>query len=111
MLMRLVAGFTLIDHGIVGLRTELPLGQIIVYVLTTAAGILLIAGLWTPLAGALAAAVELWCAFAQPQDSLTHVLLLTLGVALALVGPGAWSADARLFGWKRVNIRNRKSYS
>jgi len=107
--MRLVAGFTLIDHGTVGLSTEHPLGQVIGYMLATAAGILLVAGLWTPLAGALAAAVELWCAFEQPRDSLTHILLLTLGVALALVGPGAWSVDARLFGWKRINIRNRKS--
>jgi hypothetical protein len=40
---------------------------------------------------------------------LTHVLLGTLGAAVALVGPGAWSVDARLFGWKRINIGNRKS--
>ena len=79
------------------------------YELATAAGILLIAGLWTPLAGVLAAAAELSCAFEQPRDSLTHILLLTLGVALALVGPGAWSVDARLFGWKRINIQHRKS--
>jgi hypothetical protein len=32
-----------------------------------------------------------------------------VGVALALVGPGKWSVDARLFGWKRINIPNRKS--
>jgi putative oxidoreductase len=107
--MRLVAGFTLVDHGIVGLRTELPLGQVIVYVLETGAGALLLAGLWTPIAGTLAAAAELWCAFEQPRDSLTHILLVTLGAALVLVGPGAWSVDARLFGWKRINIRNRKS--
>jgi len=107
--MRLAAGFSLIDHGIVGLRTELPLAQVIVYVLATGVGMLLLTGLWTPIAGALAAAVELWCAFDQPQDSLTHILLVTLGAALALVGPGAWSVDARLFGWKRINIRNRKS--
>ena len=107
--MRLVAGFTLVEHGIVGLRTELLLGQVIVYVLATGAGMLLVAGLWTPIAGTLAAAVELWCAFEQARDSLTHILLVTLGAALVLVGPGAWSVDARLFGWKRINIRNRKS--
>jgi putative oxidoreductase len=106
--MRLVAGFTLVDHGIVGLRSELALAQAIVYVLTIAAGILLLAGLGTPIAGAVAAGVELWCAFSRPGDPLTHILLVTLGAALALVGPGAWSADARLFGWKRINIRNRK---
>jgi len=25
------------------------------------------------------------------------------------VGPGAWSGDSRLFGWKRIDIRNQKS--
>jgi len=112
--MRLVAGFTLVDHGIVGLLSELALGQamhgqVIVYVLAIAAGIPLIAGLGTPIAGALAAGDELWCAFSRPGDPLTHILLVTLGAALALLGPGAWSVDARLFGWKRINIPNRKS--
>jgi putative oxidoreductase len=107
--MRLVTGFTLVDDGAIGLRGEPPLGRVIVSVLATAAGILLIAGLCTPIGGALAAAGELWCAFEQPRDSLTHILLVTLGAALALVGPGAWSVDARLYGWKRINIRNRKS--
>ena len=110
--MRLVAGFTLVDHGIIRLRGEPPLERVIVYVvyvLATGAGILLLAGLWTPFAGALSAVIELWCAFSQPGDPLTHILLVTLGAALALVGPGAWSVDARLFGWKRIDIRNRKS--
>jgi len=109
LLMRLVAGFTLADQGIIGLRGEPRLGQVIVSVLAAAAGILLTAGLWTPIAGALAAGVELWCTFSPPGDPLTHILLGTLGAAVALVGPGAWSVDARLFGWKRINIRNRNS--
>jgi uncharacterized membrane protein YphA (DoxX/SURF4 family) len=108
--MRLVAGLTLADQGITGLRGEPQLGRVIVSVLATTAGILLIAGLWTPIAGALAAGVELWCGFSPPVDPLTHVLLGTLGAAVALVGPGGWSVDARLFGWKRINIRNRKSH-
>ena len=84
-----------------------------VSVLATAAGMLLLAGLWTPIAGALAAGVELWCAFSQRflliGNPLTHILLATLVVAVMLLGPGAWSVDARLFGWKRINIPNRKS--
>jgi putative oxidoreductase len=106
--MRLVAGFTLVDHGIIGLLGEPPLERVVVCVLATGAGILLLAGLWTPCAGALAAVIELWSAFSQPGDPLTHILLVTLVTALALVGPGAWSVDARIFGWKRIHIRNRK---
>jgi hypothetical protein len=67
--MRLVAGFALVDQGITNLQREPQLGPVIVSVLATAAGMLVLAGLWTPIAGALAAGVELWCAFAQPGDT------------------------------------------
>ena len=107
--MRLVAGFTLVDLGIIGLRGEPPLERILLYALETGAGILLVVGLWTPIAAVLAAVGELWCAFSKPGDWLTHILLITLCAAVALVGPGAWSLDARLFGWKRINIRNRQT--
>jgi len=30
-----------------------------------------------------------------------------MGAALVLVGPGAWSIDRRLFGWKRIDVRER----
>jgi uncharacterized membrane protein YphA (DoxX/SURF4 family) len=108
--MRLVAGITLISRGIVVL-TEAPQLEIL-HVLSIGAGILLLAGLWTPIAGVVAAVIELGHIFerhtlAQPGDSLTHIMLATLAIALVLVGPGAWSVDARLFGWKRIDIRNR----
>ena len=106
--MRLVAGLTLVDDGIGGWLGEPPLERVLVFVLAAGAGILLLAGLGTPLAGALAVAIELWSAWAQPGYSLTHILVATLGVGLALVGPGAWSVDSRLFGWKRIDIRNQK---
>jgi len=109
LLMRLVAGLILIDRGITGFWQGPSLDRTAVYLLAaTAAGILLVIGLWTPIVGALAAAMELWCAFSQPGDRLTHILLATVCAAVALVGPGGWSLDARLFGWKRINIRSRQ---
>ena len=107
--MRLVAGIALIDQGVTRLRDGSPIEPVIVLVLGICLGILLLTGLWTPIAGALVAVIELWAACSLPGDPWPHILLGTLGAALALLGPGAWSVDARLFGWKRIPIRGRRS--
>lgn len=65
-------------------------------------GIFVLVGLWTPLAGTLVAVVELWIAYSHPGDPWIAILLATLGVTLAMIGPGAWSVDARLFGRKHI---------
>jgi uncharacterized membrane protein YphA (DoxX/SURF4 family) len=69
-------------------------------------GSLLLAGLWTPVAGGLQAIIEVWTIFARGSAPSMHVLLAALGVSLIMLGPGAWSADARLFGRKRIDIRS-----
>jgi uncharacterized membrane protein YphA (DoxX/SURF4 family) len=107
--MRLVTGIALIDAGVTKLWGGPPFGPIILCVIATVAGVLLIVGLWTPIAGLLLVVIEVWKAFSHSGDPWTRILLATLGAALALLGPGAWSVDARLFGWKRIDIRDRKS--
>jgi hypothetical protein len=78
-------------------------------VLLIGAGLLLLVGLWTPIAGTLVAAIEVWKTFLLPADLWVYILLGTLGAALALLGPGAWSVDAHLFGWKRVELPGQQS--
>jgi uncharacterized membrane protein YphA (DoxX/SURF4 family) len=67
-------------------------------------GLLLLIGLWTPLAGITVALSELSMLFSHQADPLSCVLLATLGATSAMIGPGAWSIDARLFGRKEVRI-------
>ena len=74
---------------------------------TIGVGILLLAGLWTPIAGALQAIIELWIVFSSGDAVAVHLLLAALGVSLVMLGPGAWSGDGRLFGRKRIDIRKR----
>ena len=106
--MRLSAGMAMIVQGVLTLLAGPPLGAVLVQVLSIGLGLLLLAGLWTPVAGALLAAEALCNVFAS-GDPWRWIMLATLGAALALIGPGAWSIDARLFGWRRLEIRDRQS--
>jgi putative oxidoreductase len=106
LVMRLVGGAALVARAVATLDSGPP-AAVAIGVLAIVAGLFLLAGLWTPIAGSLVAAIGIWFAFTHAQDPLTSVLLATIGAALALVGPGAWSIDARLFGWKRIDLRER----
>jgi putative oxidoreductase len=103
--MRLVGGTAFVARAIVTLDTG-P-STAVAAVLALVAGLFLVAGLWTPIAGSVAAGIGIWFAITHAEDPLASVLLATIGAALALVGPGRWSVDARLFGWKRIDVRDR----
>jgi putative oxidoreductase len=75
------------------------------HVISALGGLLLLVGLWTPVAGAIVAITELWVGLSHGHDPWVSVMLTGVGAALALLGPGAWSVDARLYGWKRIEIR------
>jgi len=106
--MRLSAGMAMAVHGVLALLAGPPLGAVLFQAPSIGLGILVLAGLWTPVAGTLVAAEALWNVFSS-GDPWRWIMLATLGAALALIGPGAWSIDARLFGWRRLEIRDRKS--
>jgi uncharacterized membrane protein YphA (DoxX/SURF4 family) len=111
--MRFVAASALIHEAIPIFRTEPATQAAVLHVIAGAAGLLLFVGLWTTISGLVAALVELWTIYSQDGDPWPKILLGTLCVASALLGPGVWSVDAGLYGWKRIDIRvseTRKSH-
>jgi uncharacterized membrane protein YphA (DoxX/SURF4 family) len=59
-------------------------------------------GLWTPFAAVTGAAIQVIVITLGHRFNLSMVVFAAVGLSLALLGPGAWSFDARLFGRKRI---------
>jgi len=108
LLMRLVIGCVLVVRASLRLWGDPPPNITITAVILLVAGFLLVLGLWTPIVGTSVAVIEVWKILTQPGDRWLWLLLGTASVALAMLGPGRWSIDARLFGWKRVEAPPRK---
>jgi putative oxidoreductase len=118
LLLRLGVGIALISFGLSGFFAASGEPIALVQASIEAAGaILLILGLWTPVVGALIALDELWIALSlyssHPDGHWNHVFLAVLTAGVAMLGPGAWSIDARLFGRKQFDLvegtRGRKN--
>src|SRR5580704_15640904 len=88
---------SVVTHG----RTTSGFALALEYV-AASLGLFVLVGFWTPIVGALIAIVELWLATSAQIDPGTAIALATLGGSLAMIGPGAWSIDARLFGRKHI---------
>lgn len=89
-----------------------PVTIVVLEIIGAVAGILLLIGLWTPGAGTLAAIVNVGIAFSRyfshSGDPWMPIVQAVLGTVLAMIGPGAWSIDARLFGRKLINFPERR---
>jgi uncharacterized membrane protein YphA (DoxX/SURF4 family) len=101
LILRVAAGFSLlgVDYMTSGLgdvaTVSLRCGAL-------AVAVLLLLGFGTPFAAVGAAVIQLSIMTLDRQYSSSAVIATALGVALAMLGPGAWSLDARVFGRKRI---------
>ena len=105
--LRAVAAIPAVQEGIAGLPAASLPALVILQLAATGAAVLLLVGFWTPVAGVLMAVAELCLALSHTTHTWMHILIGALGAALAMLGPGAWSVDARLFGRKRIHIPQR----
>jgi len=114
LLLRVVVGATLGGHGILCLLSSDRITLVVsvsTALLLLSGGCLLI-GFLTPILSLLAGLECLgiacsWFPFQllSPFESkLSLAPIIAISAAIALLGPGAFSLDARLFGWKEIVI-------
>ena len=101
LIQRLVTAIALLHNARAQLETPAA-GLMIPEIAGAVLGLFILAGLWTPLVGALVAAVELLIFLSGRSDIWMALMLAAVGGTLAMIGPGAWSIDARLFGRKHL---------
>jgi hypothetical protein len=97
LLLRLCVSAVLVLQGVrSGIHTHAALSTLTAAAWLAAALILI--GLWTPIAAGVAAVTEV----TEAPLLLTHMLVTAIAICLVLLGPGAWSIDAYLYGRKRL---------
>lgn len=106
---RLLTAVVLFRSAIAHIENTPPTATFVPQIIGAIAGLLLLFGLWTPVAGMVVAVVEVIILISHPTDAWVCIMLVALGVTLAMIGPGAWSIDARLFGRKQIDISRPSS--
>jgi uncharacterized membrane protein YphA (DoxX/SURF4 family) len=114
LLLRVVVGATLVGHGVLCLLSSerVTLLVLVSFAVLSLSGVCLLIGFLTPILSLLACLENLGIAFSwfplqllSPFESkLALVPVIAISAAIALLGPGAFSLDARLFGWKEIVI-------
>ncbi len=92
----------MIDRAIAAISGEAHARFFVLEILAAAAGVLILGGLWTPVAGVLIGMAEACLALDHPATPWLPIMLAGMGISLAMIGPGAWSIDARLYGRKQL---------
>jgi uncharacterized membrane protein YphA (DoxX/SURF4 family) len=106
LLLRLVAGAILIHDGASAQPRATVLEAVILQSLAFLGAALFITGLGTPLASVVLASVELGFAFSKTGHIEHSILMGAIAFAVAALGPGFLSIDAKLYGRKLIVIRD-----
>ena len=93
---RVLTSTILLYFGVTHALEAGSLGLSTASVVAAVAGVFLLLGFWTPVAGITIAIVEVWICLGWSGASLTSIILAGLGGTVAMIGPGMWSIDAKL---------------
>lgn len=104
LVLRLVAGTILIYDGASAQPRASAWEAIILQILAFVSATLFMIGLGTPLASLALASVEVAFVFSKTGHIETSILMTGMGLAMASLGPGFLSIDARLYGRKIIVI-------
>jgi putative oxidoreductase len=104
LLLRLAAGCSLIVERIPMMLPIPPSPLLEINAALICMGICICLGFWTPVMSGLEAVAELLMTVSDPERYESHILLAVLAISLAMLGPGAWSIDALIFGRKRITV-------
>jgi putative oxidoreductase len=102
LLLRLAEGIPSVVQGSLHALSSGAVIAALPYAADILSGLLLVAGFWTPIGGMLQALVEFSSVLSGA--GYEHIVRGMIGLSFAMLGPGAWSVDARLFGRKRIDV-------
>jgi putative oxidoreductase len=108
LLQRVLTSAIIVYYGIVHLLEPSSVTTTLSFLIASVAAVFLFLGFWTPVAGATVAIVGVWVFFVHCSgQSLTAIVVAILGATMAMIGPGIWSIDARLYGRKHLQDPRR----
>ena len=105
-LLRLAIASYVVHDSLVSIGHGLNIAAGIAQLIALLAGVCILVGFWTPIAGTLTALLQSWDMISQLADTWTAGLAAAIALGLALLGPGAYSLDALAYGRRRISIEN-----
>ena len=104
--LRLALASFLFHDAALQFRDTTDVAPVILQIACAGAGVFLFLGLWTPIIAGVAALLQIWIACSRTGNVWAALLAAAIGAGLSLIGPGAWSLDALLYGRKRITLRD-----